>query len=355
MRSGLGRIETILLILLVLGGAALTFVYLYRSREDARRVDCLDRMRQIATAAHNYHDSHKRMPAGTLGNPNTPARVDWENGLWKDQQCTSSINLLIPFMELGSFYRSIDKVASDYRKDLTQHLNADGERLYQWFGDIPNTKTMAQTKFEYLTCPAGTDAEGSIFTTTVVTQPVVEQSNGNTRTLMSTMQWSDPALDRMKSGERFTSLRFSHANYLACYGAHRSEKGPDSDYDKYGGAMTVRQKITLDDLTKQDGLGHTFMYGETIGEIIDGKRTRMQSWAWGGLGHGFGDFQYDPIQAKTPFLGDARNASVYGFGSMHPYVVNFAMCDASARSINRIIDIEVYRQLCGRNDGGPID
>jgi hypothetical protein len=361
MRSGISRIETILLILLVLGGAALTFVYLYRSREDARRVDCLNRMRQIATAAHNYHDSHKRLPAGTLGNPETPTLLAWENGLWKDQQCSSTIFLLHHFLDLRSGYFLCDKSATDYRKTLAQYNDVHNIRRYEWFGEIPGFMTSKRNStafiYEQCKCPADADAatQNDARDFTIMTQPVFDLSSDSPNTKMYTMRWSSKELSDLKQKAGLTELKLFDTNYLGCYGIHSSEKGPDSDYDEYGGAMTVREKVTLDELSGQDGQTYTFMMGETVGEIIDDQRTQVQSLLWGGLAHGFGDFQWETKQSDLPFLGDARNASVYGFGSMHRNAVNFSLCDASVHSLNRNIDIEVYRQMCGRNDGGPIE
>jgi hypothetical protein len=346
-----GRAEFIVLGLIILGGAALWFVNSLRARETARRLDCLNRLRQTSTAAHVYHDAHRRLPPGTLGNPDSPTLTAWESGLWKDQQFTSSQLLLLPFMEVRGVMQFTDRVSFDYKVTLSDHLNANGQREYDWFGDQPHLYTLAQTNYPFVICPADITAQKLNSDFTVMTQPVIDESSKTLRTVMYTMHWSDPVIKQMKFKVTGGSEKFAHTNYLACYGVHHAEKGPASDFDKYAGAMTVRHKMTLQLMSELDGVNCTIMFGETIGEIIDRKRTRMQTWTWGGLGHGFGDFQYDVKQAKSQFLGDANNASIYGFGSMHRNVVNFSTCSASTHSINRNIDADVYQQLCGRNDG----
>jgi len=60
------------------------------AREAARRTQCSNRVKQIALALHNYHDTHRSLP---------PAWADWD-GLWADPLHTAHANAaILPFLE----------------------------------------------------------------------------------------------------------------------------------------------------------------------------------------------------------------------------------------------------------------
>ena len=62
------------------------------AREAARRMECANNLKQLALAAHNYHESHGSFPAGDLGG--------WSG--WSAQA------RLLPYLEKGPLYNAIN-------------------------------------------------------------------------------------------------------------------------------------------------------------------------------------------------------------------------------------------------------
>ena len=352
-RAGISQIELVIVCIATVILSSLSIAAIRASRDEKQIATCKNKLRQLAVAAHDYHDANDRLPAGTLGPVQTPTVDQFENGLWKDHQYTSSIALMLPFLEQQKIYKKVRLVAYDYRRSLEEHVSPDGDRLYQWFGDLDGIFDAASEKLELAICPSDAKTLDAEVKTTVITQPTVSEQSRDAVDKMYTMDWHDNRIKAMEQASGIGEVSLQRTSYLGCNGAHGAGHSEIGDFSRFSGAMQVRAKASLIVISNQDGTSRTIMLGETIGEISEGKRVRVQSWFLGGLARGYGDVPWlgEPTE-DNPFFGTANKAAVYGFGSMHEKVVNFALCDASVYSFSRDIDKNVYMQLCGRNDGG---
>jgi prepilin-type N-terminal cleavage/methylation domain-containing protein len=84
------------------------------AREAARRMQCSNNLKQIALAAHNYHDAHKKFPIGQhlFGT--------MVNGASRGLGYNWSFALL-PFIEQTSLYNQFDNRFAVFEKTITQN------------------------------------------------------------------------------------------------------------------------------------------------------------------------------------------------------------------------------------------
>jgi prepilin-type processing-associated H-X9-DG protein len=110
-------------------------------------------------------------------------------------------------------------------------------------------------------------------------------------------------------------------------------------------------KITRADIT--DGASNTILSGEM--HVTLGKLGQSPYDAF--IFNGDNVFGFARVGGPTvPIIADIRDASngLVSWGSWHPGVCHFAMCDGSVRAIQNTLDTDVLGRLCNRSDGLPI-
>jgi prepilin-type N-terminal cleavage/methylation domain-containing protein len=343
-RKGFTLVELLVVIAIIGILIAMLFPAIQQVREAARRSDCSNRLRQIAVAAHDYHDANDRLPAGFLFS-NALQNDSATSSEWYDHQVTSSLGLIMPFIELQSVYKLTDLVSFDFRKDLTEHLDGNGNRLYGWAGEIRNTVALFQTKIPQYQCPSDEiQVHAPNMTIIVFTLPYADNVNHD---------------DHQFWGYGAGTYDFGLTNYMSCGGAHCGGNHPGAERGRFNGVMSTRPKVALEVVSNQDGTSKTVMHGENIGQVVNGQRSWGFFWYWGGMcaGRGFVPWgeeagYHQMYYQQVSYFGDGTWAYPGGFGSMHPSGLNFSYADASVHKINRSIDQLTWYQLCGRNDGG---
>lgn len=324
------------------------------TRESARRLSCTNNMRQIVIAAHSYDGSLRRLPAGTLGFDKVivvPLRSGTNESIWFDEaspyfwknaQHTSSLLQVSPFLEQNALYKSVPRESvspgvlySDYR--------ATNPTAPMWIGDSPGLKEALCTNVPTFLCPSDTlDRPEPDMVAVVTSQPAFVEDDQ--RDAMYITSYED------------TLASPAATNFVACAGAHSGGRQPLRELQPYRGYGTCRERLTISSVT--DGSSNTILYGECIGEIYAGARSRYPCWVFGGLARGRGELPWK--QNRNDFFpeyllfGDSQYSAVLGFGSKHPATVNFAMGDGSVRSIDRLVDIETFYALTGGFDGDVI-
>jgi prepilin-type processing-associated H-X9-DG protein len=126
------------------------------AREAARRMQCTNKLKQLALATHNYHDTHLALPSGR------PAKgTDTNFGRW------STYVWLLPFIEQGTAFASMTA------HDLFEPPASGDRYCVSWETNKPDTNfnTAMNTDYTALLCPSdsnNTSAANSIGRTNYV-------------------------------------------------------------------------------------------------------------------------------------------------------------------------------------------
>jgi uncharacterized protein DUF1559 len=317
--------------------AGLTMPIILKVRDAANKMLCASNLRQIAIAAHNYHNDYSCLPPGWLGpNPDGP-----------DPSRSPNVGVLvemIPYMESDNFYKCLY-----YQRDLK--ARTDGSSNLTPPADVPWWKLtapggasnlqLARTRLKMYECPSYRESREHIGSILAVHIYAPEAPEGFLRQPMLIYA------DRPEVGE------LARLNYLGVAGC--ISRLDDKQVMKgsalplcavYDGIFGNRSCHTLGQLAVQDGTSNTLMFGESCGGSgPEGGGAYTFSWFAGAL----------PTYYGMP---RGRNLPWYCFSSPHVSVVQFAFADGSTRGIRRARTAELYgddwflfQQLAGRRDG----
>jgi prepilin-type N-terminal cleavage/methylation domain-containing protein len=319
-RRGFTLVELLVVIAIIGVLVALLLPAVQAAREAARRTQCTNNLKQIALAAHNFHDTFGMFPPGLLGMRVGANPLPDPPGPTFDQ-AVGVLPFLMNFMELNNVRDEIG-VRMDV-KVATTDPDAPPNTV-AFFADGP-TWNIAHTKIGAFLCPTATNTDPSVGMalahTTYGTGPV------GTITIW---YYASPPPD------------LGLTNYLACAGG--MGRINDSGWDTWEGIFHNRSTNRMSSVT--DGTSNVLMFGEFAG------------------GHGANN----SLEFTTPWIaagpmptawglsppGNQRYGAWYQFSSYHPGIVNFALADGSVRALSFTINNTTYRRLSGMRDGNPI-
>lgn len=297
-----------------------------QARESARRSTCTNNLKQLAIAAHNFHDVYNRLPPAQLGPPRDNPYISLTDAAVGNQQFYSCFPFLLPFFEQSALFDQFPTHLLD-----PDRVAQSGEDL-KWntsTGTVLNGKTrpweLAQYSIPMLECPSEAKTPG-----VVASRPHVRASSAtSTGITVNTYTFSDAA----------TVAALKKTNYAPVGGR------PDVSNGLYHGAMRNRSKTKFSEVT--DGLSNTLLFGETHGGFMSGQEAKVLWMSVCGL-----TFSPTwPLNYKPTGL----NQAVYTFSSMHAGgVVNFALSDGSVRNLSPSINYTTYQNLSAMSDGQVI-
>lgn len=283
--------------------AALLLPAVQTAREAARRTQCQNRLKQLGLAAHQYHDSKRRLPPGYLG-PGKPFKVP---PVESNHQFVGTLPHLLPHLELGQVY---DRIAVDLHPasfDTT------------WTDDV-ETYGIAQAKLPMFRCPSvAVEPVGSI----LFNHYYFDFSDGYLHAV--SLYRDDPA-----------DLQLGWTNYHGCAGAWGIT---GTSWDDYQGVFTDRSTNRLKDVV--DGTSKTLMFGESYSQGFVTAEDQDVPHPWMGSG---------PLMVGRGL----KDGDTLRFGSRHTGIVQFCYVDGSVRAIKKSIDPEVLLAIGGMHDGQVI-
>lgn len=111
-RRAFTLIELLVVISIIAILVSLLLPAVQQAREAARRTQCKNNLKQLGLAMHNYHDVHRRLPAGYFSYPTSngiaPTWAQLDSGTWDGAPGWSWAAMLLPFLEQGNVTAAIN-------------------------------------------------------------------------------------------------------------------------------------------------------------------------------------------------------------------------------------------------------
>jgi prepilin-type N-terminal cleavage/methylation domain-containing protein/prepilin-type processing-associated H-X9-DG protein len=124
IRTGFTLIELLVVIAIIAVLISLLLPAVQSAREAARRAQCVNNLKQIALATHNYHDVVGAFPPGGInGGNNACCRPNNYNGWWSGPWW-SLYMLILPHMEQAPMYNSINFVTCNLCRENSTVYNS---------------------------------------------------------------------------------------------------------------------------------------------------------------------------------------------------------------------------------------
>lgn len=266
-------------------------------REAARRTSCMNNMRQVVLATHNFEGAHQHLPYATRD------RFEGDDG---DTWGTGFVEIM-PYVER-------DDVASRWDPTERRDSTVDND------GDGFTNAMLTQMKVPTFLCPTMNFPSGPL------------QDNRAPCSFLFSAGTQDVAL----------------LHYARFYGI---------DEPSYNGAI-IPTRTDINDTASanydagttmgsiKDGTSNTFFLGETDFSPKGVPSTEYGGvWAFGYIGYSWGTTHH-------PFNKHDNEYTVYGaFRSEHPGGASFALCDGSVQFIADSVSKAVYDGLATRSGG----
>ncbi len=306
-KPGFTLIELLVVIAIIAVLIALLLPAVQAAREAARRAQCVNNLKQLGLAFHNYVSANNTGPLGcyhqkpTINASATPCSGNHEHGLLVG---------LLPFFEQSAVFNSYNaSVHFTYQDNST----ATGSGLSSLW--CPSDPTVAK----------GIDIAGDFG----YTQPFVMRYTsykGNAGTWFAPGRYEDPLC---------TSNPASFGTLMG----------------QANGLFSFYSSIQLAGIT--DGTSNTLLMAESAyGKLTTGDQREWHWWTSGD----YGDTMFTTMYPMNPFnkvpgldaaQGINADVDVAAASSFHPGGANFAMADGSVRFLKETIGTWVYNHQTG--------
>jgi prepilin-type N-terminal cleavage/methylation domain-containing protein/prepilin-type processing-associated H-X9-DG protein len=317
-RRGFTLVELLVVIAIIGVLVGLLLPAVQKVREAAARSSCMNNLKQLGLAAHDYDCAFQRLPAGA------------------DGQNVGCLVYLLPYFEQDAHYKnfSFDPRYALYYQNPLNKPPTTGANV------IPRPPTLygCEGTIKTLLCPSAPDP-------------------ASYNTAWEASNYGTPGVDYPSAvptfGTVFTGapgrLVLGRSNYLGMAGF-----GPHSQDPQLVGLFYYNSSNSVGRVP--DGTSNTMMFGEYTGGttvwgggggIPDGVSTAC--WSAGFIYTMFGPPTTQDIPSTAP---PPAVATVGVFNSRHAgNLVNVAFADGSVRSIPTSIDFTVWVHMSGMQDG----
>ena len=298
-RRGFTLIELLVVIAIIAVLIALLLPAVQAAREAARRAQCLNNLKQIGLAIHNYHDVIGAFPPGYLSRPGTDGDNTGPGWGWA--------SMILPHLEQSPIFNAIN---------------------FSLPIEVPANQTARLTKINTFICP--TDAS-------FVAQFTVYDDSTTSTTLGS------PICDVASS------------DYVGCFGIGDVSDIPGRDRGE--GMFFRNRSVRIAEIV--DGTSQTIAVGEKSQNLARATWTGAVSHAAVPITQLQGEDGLSPegggalVLSHTGELNgpNSKPAHADQFWSLHPGGANFTFADGSVRFIKERRPLPIFQSLATRQGG----
>ena len=316
--AGFTLVELLVVIAIIGALVALLLPAVQAAREAARRTSCINNLKQVGVAFHNYTSTYKTLPPGGQAT-NDKKGVNYGISWWGH---------ILPEIEDNVVYTQLDRLGT------TAGSNAGWVGADSMSGNKHNREILRDKYFPYMRCPS------SNLPTFGLQYEVHHFANVMQSTYVGVAGANDHPTARVKRGSGSANGRIS-----------------------FGGALAPTLEITPARIT--DGLSHTLVVGEQSSFCLDGNGQEIDCRS--DCEHGFimawGNDGLERIFNLTTVLHRINERSWLALGvagncgpnapimSVHSGGANVLVADGSVHFLNESIEIQVLYNLANRDDG----
>lgn len=328
---GFTLIELLVVIAIIAVLIALLLPAVQSAREAARRAQCVNNLKQLGLAAHNYHDIGGKFPTTMYLHPVFgPQGLAWNN--------SSFLVQMLPQYEQQALYN-----ATNFSMMMGTFIGGGWRWGPQYAVGDPNSTTRL-TVLNSLICPSDPS-------------PNIDTNNPDDMSGLSAAGTSyvgnmgDNCLACAGGlNDRLGVVILCNDLNLPCrlpQLGHARITDPQTDNGAPSGSgifWAWGANVGINMVT--DGTSNTFMAGEQIRAV-----TQWNAWVGGNASIGSTAV---PLNYKLPTPNVGNWTRQYTFRSLHPGGANFAMADGSVKFIKSSINFNVYQALSTRAQGEVI-
>jgi len=340
-RRGFTLIELLVVIAIIGVLIALLLPAVQAAREAARRAQCINNLKQMGLALHNYESANGSFPTGMFG-----------GGIRDVPTACQSINshtmwsMILPYIEAGNIYNSINFMIPVYNGAIASNGSTDNWACYQ--------VTAWATRNMFYLCPSD------------------QYNRFDLRSIQTVL--GSPGSYNSYSPTSYAAV----AGTVEClwYGYWGTTTMTYCEAIEPNGMFGKNYTYKISDNT--DGTSNTLYVGET-GRYVNEPLSVFNFWNRGG--YAFGDdiggvriqgiaYTVPTINAKPtgvapPYLNDpfnwwnlsvypqSKNEGSFGFRGYHPGGANFLLGDGTVKFVKQSVNLQVYQAL-GTRAGGEL-